>query len=174
MKRIVGLTLVMVFLLVEGAIIVVNSKAGESKPLAVVTARDRCPVCGMFVSKYPTWVAQIRLSDDRVEMFDGPKDMLAYYMSPKDFGAGDATVGDVVVRDYYSQEWIDGEQAFYVMGSDVYGPMGNEFVPFETMEAAKNFAKDHRGKRVLLFDEIDNELVQSIRKGHKMMGGMKK
>lgn len=149
-------------------------QASEKVALAEITGNERCPVCGMFVAKYPGWVAQIRLSDNRVEMFDGPKDMLVYYFSPKEYGAGEATVADIVVRDYYTQKWIDGRSALYVIGSDVYGPMGSEFVPFETREAAENFVKDHRGKQILSFTQLDDELVQSMRKGHKMMGGKKK
>jgi len=150
------------------------SQASETEALAEITGDERCPVCGMFVAKYPSWVAQIRLSDNRVEMFDGPKDMLVYYFSPKDYGAGGATVEEIVVRDYYTQKWIDGRSAMYVIGSDVYGPMGHEFVPFETMEAAESFVKDHRGKQILSFSQLNDELVQSMRKGHEMMGGMKK
>ncbi len=47
--------------------------------------RDRCPVCGMFVSKYPNWIAQIEFKDGSREFFDGPKDMFRYYLKrPED------------------------------------------------------------------------------------------
>jgi nitrous oxide reductase accessory protein NosL len=147
--------------------------AVESALFSSITEQDRCPVCGMFVAKYPDWVAQVKLSDGNVAMFDGPKDMLVYYFAPAEYGAGEAAVVDIVVKDYYSQKWIDGRLAFYVTGSDVYGPMGHEFVPFDTREAADNFIKDHHGKMIWALNEITPDLVQSMRKGHKMKGHMK-
>jgi len=40
---------------------------------------DKCPVCGMKVTPYPNWIAQIIFSDGSYAVFDGPKDMLKYY-----------------------------------------------------------------------------------------------
>ena len=158
-----GLTLVVVW----------NGPASGTLP-APVEADQRCPVCGMMVAKYPEWIAQIELADGTVLMFDGPKDMFAYYFAPEDYGGGEATVTAVAVRDYYKQQWLDGMAALYVVGSDVLGPMGHEFVPFASREAAENFLKDHHGKRILSFEQVDLNLVQSMRKGHKMKGHMEK
>lgn len=139
-------------------------------------AKDsRCPVCGMFVAKYPQWVTQLALSDGRVETFDGVKDMMAYFFSPQSFGAGpDVTVGEVRVKDYYSQTWIDGRTASYAVGSDVYGPMGHELIPFADRSHAENFLKDHKGREILLFPAITPQLIDSLRHGHKMMTHGKK
>lgn len=135
---------------------------------AVVTDHDRCAVCGMFVAKYPEWLAQITLSDGKVVMFDGPKDMLVFYFAPEEYGVEGAKVEHMHVKDYYSQQWLDGREAFYVTGSDVYGPMGEEFVPFHSREAAESFLKEHHGQAVLTLAGISPELVQAMRKGHKM------
>ncbi|MBU2538178.1 MAG: nitrous oxide reductase accessory protein NosL, partial [Proteobacteria bacterium] len=58
--------------------------------------------------------------------------------------------------------------ARYVVGSDVYGTMGHEFIPFTSAAAAENFRKDHKGTKVLRFEEITETLVQSMRHGQKM------
>lgn len=136
-----------------------------------VTGETRCPVCGMFVGKYQQWVSQIRLSDGSTAAFDGIKDMAAYYFSPQDFGAAKGTVAkDIAVRDYYNQTWTDGRRAFYVLGSDVHGPMGHELIPFSSREGAENFQKDHGGNKILSFTDITAELIETLRKGHKMKG----
>ncbi|HYG70620.1 MAG TPA: nitrous oxide reductase accessory protein NosL, partial [Anaeromyxobacteraceae bacterium] len=44
--------------------------------------RERCPVCGMFVAKYPEWLASLRLRDGTVAWFDGPKDLARYLRDP--------------------------------------------------------------------------------------------
>ena len=134
-----------------------------------ITAKSRCPVCGMFVAKYADWITQVRHTDGTVQFFDGVKDMLAYYFDPVAFGgAARESIQEIWVKDYYTLAWLDGRQAFYVTGSDTYGPMGHEFIPFSSPEAATAFLQDHHGKKVLSFDDITPALVESMRSGHKM------
>lgn len=113
----------------------------------------KCPVCGMFVSKYPRW-ATMAVVDGKRYYFDGVKDMLKFLKAKK----ADA----IRVQDYYTLEAVDGKKAYYVLGSDVFGPMGKELIPFKTKEAALKFMKEHRGKRVLSFDEIDEKVLKEL------------
>ena len=55
--------------------------------------------------------------------------------------------------------------AFDVIGSDVLGPMGHEFVPLASEEEAADFAKEHKGARVLRFDDISAELPVLLDQG---------
>ena len=133
-----------------------------------VDSKERCAVCGMMVAKYPQWVSQLHV-DEKVLWFDGVKDMMAYYFEPAQYGgSADAKINAAYVKDYYSQKWIDGMKAVYVTGSDVLGPMGHEFIPFESMDAAENFAKDHGSKMILPFKGITSEMVKKMKGGHKM------
>ena len=83
---------------------------------------EKCPVCGMFVAKYPDWVAAIAFSDGLTVFFDGVKDMLKYYFNMGKYAPGKTTadIQAIHVTDYYRLEPINGRQAFYVVGSDVY------------------------------------------------------
>lgn len=153
-------------MLALGMLVAVNARAAANLPVEV-EGHERCAVCGMMVAKYPEWIAQIALADGRVVMFDGVKDMLVFYFAPEEYG-GEAEVVEMMVREYYSQEWFDARGALYVVGSDVYGPMGEEFIPFASMEAAETFVRDHHGERILTLEDITPEVVQSMRKGHKM------
>ena len=138
-------------------------------PLEKIQPKARCPVCGMFVAKYPAWITQIHHKDGNIQVFDGVKDMMAYSFTPDQFGTySTESVGEIWVKDYYMLSWIDGRRAFYVIGSDVYGPMGHEFIPFFSKEAAESFMKDHHGKQLLSFEEITDALVESLRSGQKM------
>jgi nitrous oxide reductase accessory protein NosL len=48
-----------------------------------------------------------------------------------------------------------------VLGSDIYGPMGNELIPFKQESDAKTFNLDHRGTKVVRFrDIIEDEVYQ--------------
>jgi nitrous oxide reductase accessory protein NosL len=167
-----GLTILCSILVVFGLL---PRGAGAAQPDETGIDRNaRCPVCGMFVAKFPQWLVQLKLSDGRTETFDGVKDMMAYYHSPQSYGAAaGVVVREVRVKDYYRQEWIDGRQAVYVLGGDVYGPMGHDLIAFGERSGAENFMKDHKGRRILLFTEITPQLIESLRQGHTMMGHSK-
>lgn len=144
----------------------------SAQPATEVPHDARCSVCGMMVAKYPVWVT--RLTTPRGELFfDGVKDMMAYYHRPEMYGGtANESIRDIFVRDYYSQQWIDGKSAFFVTGSDILGPMGHEFIPFKELDAARSFEKDHKGKAIIAFDDITAEMVMKMKKGHmkkKMM-----
>jgi copper chaperone NosL len=126
--------------------------------------RDRCAVCGMFVAEYPSWVAAIELEHGRRLFFDGPKDMFRFLLEPETYARGEDVDRDDVERiwvtDYYTTRMIDATTAFYVVGSDVTGPMGPELVPMATREAAESFTADHGGDRVLAFAEVTSDAVK--------------
>lgn len=133
----------------------------------VVEENEKCPVCGMFVAKYPRWAAQIFFKHNEYEhkfSFDGVKDMMKFYFNPKKWGDYPVTkkiITKILVTDYYSQEGIDGTKAYYVIGSDVYGPMGHELIPFQKEEDAKIFKKDHSGTKIIQFKDIkENEVYK--------------
>lgn len=163
MMRLLFVSLLGLFL--AGSVITVAFCAPKEK----VGEKERCPVCGMFVAKYDAWISQIVHDNGDVFMFDGVKDMLAFYFEPEKYGAkAGISSGALWVKDYYSREWIDGRKCFYVIDSDVYGPMGHEFIPLSSIEAAENFKNDHHGKEILRFEEISLELVKAKRSGQTM------
>jgi nitrous oxide reductase accessory protein NosL len=42
---------------------------------------DKCPVCGMFVAKYPDFAGRIIFRDGAAAFFDGSKDLFKYYLN---------------------------------------------------------------------------------------------
>jgi copper chaperone NosL len=128
------------------------------------TPSDKCPVCGMFVAKYPDFVAEIGFKDGSYVVFDGTKDMFKYFLDMNKYerSRSHSDVKSVYVTNYYSLDIIDAYQAFYVMGSDVHGPMGNEFIPFDKDVQAQEFMRDHKGKSIVRFDEITREMIQKM------------
>lgn len=119
-------------------------------------------MCGMYVAKYPQWIASLRFADGTVVFFDGPKDMFRYLLDLETFkpGASAEQVAAVLVTDYYSTRPIDGRAASYVVGSDVMGPMGAELVPTADRSHAETLLKDHGGDRVVGFADVTAELVK--------------
>lgn len=125
----------------------------------VVSHDDKCPVCGMFPYKYPRWAAKAYYGE-KYFAFDGVKDMFKYIIKPEKYGGDSKAWADKIeVTDYYTQNAIDGRKAFYVVGSDVLGPMGNELIPFADESDAKAFKFDHKGTDILTFDEVKMPLI---------------
>jgi nitrous oxide reductase accessory protein NosL len=137
--------------------------APEATP---VGEKDKCPVCGMFVAKYPGFLAQIRFKDGGIAFFDGPKDFFTYYLALNKYNPK-KKISDIeaaFVTNYYTQSPINALTALYVVGSDITGPMGKELVPFKTAGEAADFKKDHKGTRLLLFNDVTAEVLKDLDK----------
>ena len=126
--------------------------------------KDKCPVCGMFVSKYPDWTATVTFQDGGMAWFDGAKDLFKFLADPGRFlpGRKAADVRAITVTDYYGVRTLDAKDAFFVVGSDVFGPMGKELVPFGKRAEAEEFLRDHRGKRILRFSEVNRAVLEGL------------
>lgn len=149
-----------VLILLTALLMPLPAAAGEFvKP----SDKDKCPVCGMFVAKYPDFVAEIVFKDGSRAVFDGAKDMLKYYFDLAKYNPSKKTadIDSIFVTDYYSMRAVDGIKALYVVGSNVYGPMGREFIPFEHEEDANEFMTDHAGKSLVRFTDLTPDLVRS-------------
>ena len=158
-----SIPLTFVFALVLTLILISKIHGGERKP-ADPTHRDKCPVCGMFVAKYSDFLAEVIFKDGSSAFFDGTKDMFRFYFNLKRYQPSRKLedIDSIYVTDYYSLTLIDGHQAFYVAGSDVYGPMGRELIPLEKEADAKEFMKDHQGKTLLRFRDVTMEVMKSL------------
>ena len=129
-----------------------------------VNQKDKCPVCGMFVAKYPDFLAQVQFRDGSTFHFDGAKDMFKFYLNASRYAPG-RKAADIVgafVTSYYDLAMVDGLTAYYVVGSDVYGPMGRELIPFAGESEAREFLKDHKGKRIVRFHEVTPAVIRPL------------
>jgi copper chaperone NosL len=137
---------------------------GADQKFVKPSPKDKCPVCGMFVAKYPDFIAQVIFRDGAVFHFDGVKDLMKFHFRLDRYSPGhkEADIAAIWVTDYYSLELIDGPQAWYVVGSDVYGPMGKELIPFSKESDARGFMKDHKGKSLLRFKDVSVELIRGL------------
>jgi copper chaperone NosL len=138
--------------------------ASERKGPPKVTDKDKCPVCGMFVAKYPDWTSSVLFKDGSVAFFDGPKDMFKYLFNLKRYNPSKKKedIEAVWVKDYYNLSFIKAGEAWFVLGSDVFGPMGHELIPMGKESEAKEFFKDHKGKRIIKFNEVSAEILTTL------------
>ena len=83
-------------------VLAIPATGAGQKPVTL-SAKDKCPVCGMFVAKYPDFSAQIIFRDGTYAVFDGVKDMLKYYSEIPRYAPGKkkADITAIYVTNYY-------------------------------------------------------------------------
>lgn len=110
----------------------------------------------MLVAKYPSWVAILEIETGPPRFFDGAKDLFKHLFEMRKPGRGRPAprIGRIWVTEFYGLTRVDARTAFYVVGSDVLGPMGHELVPLASREDAEEFLADHKGRHILRFDDV--------------------
>ena len=126
----------------------------------------RCLVRHLPVYKYPVWVAKVELSNGKEIYFSSPKSMFEFYFRPgKWYELGVKSEDDfkeILVTDFKTHKPVKAKGAFYVYGSNVTSPAGDDLVAFDSYAEAEAFAKKHNGKRVLGFREVNDALIRLL------------
>lgn len=120
--------------------------------LAIVAAackrEARCENCGMKLEPTSAWNAELIVAGT-TKRFDTPHCALT---------ARIGSTSTIRVQEFYERKWRDGTDVRFVSGSDVLGPMGEDFVPVDPARAPK-FIADHGGSAFAL-DEIPPKLLK--------------
>jgi copper chaperone NosL len=130
---------------------VLQGPAAEAARYAAraVPADARCPVCGMYPARFPTWAAQLALRDGSVRFFDSPREFFVF-LDRIARGAAPVAAADVAVAwvtDYGTGGWVQAGAAWYVQGSRVRGPMRSDALPaFAGKDAAAAFIASQGGQ----------------------------
>jgi copper chaperone NosL len=145
------------------ALYVAYQKSGGGGTSTIYVPKNaKCPVCGMFVAKYPRWAGEIVGQDGKKYYFDGVKDLMKFVFYTKNYIKKSIKIKTIKVSDYYTGNGIHGKNAYYVIGSNVTGPMGNELIPFSTKAGAETFKKDHHGKIIVKYSQITKKMVKAL------------
>lgn len=77
--------------------------------------------------------------DGHAHFFDGAKDLFKFLLDPARYAPGHRKedLAGIYVTDFYNLERIDARKAYFVVGSDVLGPMGHELVPLASKADAE-------------------------------------
>jgi nitrous oxide reductase accessory protein NosL len=130
------------------------------------TKKSECVVRHLKVYKNPKWAAKIELVNGKKIFFSSPKSMFEFYFRPGkwyDIGVkSESDFKDIIVTDYESMDIIDAKSAYYVFGSNVTSPAGDDLVAFETKADAQKFANKHNGKRVMKFSRVSDALIRLL------------
>jgi len=127
---------------------------------------SECLVRHIKVYKDPAWVAKIELENGKEIFFSSPKSMFEFYFRPgKWFEMGVKSEKDfknILVTDFSTMKAVKAKGAFYVYGSNVTSPAGDDLVAFDSYAEAEAFSKKHNGKRILGFREVSDALIRLL------------
>ena len=117
--------------------------------------------------KYPTWVAEIELADGKKILFSTPKGMFEFYLHPGGWYSqyhikSEKDFKKLYVTDFQTSKTINAKGAFFVYGTDVTSPAGDDLVPFDSYKAAQEFSKKHHGSRVFGFRDVSYGLIKFL------------
>lgn len=115
-------------------------------------ARPRCSACGMYADAAPRWAAGAENTQGEVVRFDAPR---CLFQQKARGGLREAWV-----TEYYSQARRDAANVTYVVGSDLIGPMGKDFVPVDAANVDR-FVREHGGRRIA-YASIDAAAVERL------------
>jgi nitrous oxide reductase accessory protein NosL len=140
------------------------SENGNPNP----TADDRCPMCAMRVADHPQWVGAIELKNGDTFYTCSVRCTLATSMNTETFlGVPKNEVSRVRVPQYLEKgKSLDAETAWYVVDSDVRGPMGLALLPAATQEEAGVIVTRHKG-RALPRSEVTMAVLKDLKQRSK-------
>ncbi len=116
------------------------------------------PIYGLKIDKYPKFEADVILKSGKKIRFCCVKSMLHFYYKPwhfPEYGVKDPSqIQKMVVRDYLDATTVDAKHAWYVFGSRVVGPHGDDLIPLATRTKAELFVKRFGGSKIMDFKEV--------------------
>lgn len=119
-----------------------------------------CANCGMRPAQYPTFRSQAQVQGEGRLHFCSTKCLI----KQKDSFAGKKSSAWVTVYPDGDTDFAEG--LYYVIGSDVMGPMGPEPLPFRKKQDAAEFTKQHGGT-ITTYTQLNPSLF-SGKMHHKM------
>ena len=130
---------------------------GSQKAASWQNQRD--PVYKLLLKKYPKFEAEMKLKNGKTLRFVSVKALMNFYYHPEKFpGYGVSPDGKEIaglyVHDYLDGEALPAEKAWYVFGSRLTGPHGDDLIPFGSKTRAELFVKRYGGTRIMDYKEL--------------------
>lgn len=131
----------------------IEKKRKKKGKIAEPNAETRCVVCGMYPARYPEHRCQISTKEGETQHFCSSQCMVSFLADPKEYVKKSITVKSVWVTVSHEQSYEYALGLYYLVGSQIMGPMGKEAIPYRSKAMAEKAAKDHGG-RVVRYKEL--------------------
>ena len=136
-----------------------RKKTGKIKEPA---EQDSCSVCGMPPAKFPKNNSQILTMDGSSVHFCSTQCMVEFNAHQSNYVKEPVKTKMAWVTLFSDGMYESAFGAYYVVGSNVDGPMGKEAIPFKFKKDAEDFVKENGGK-IVSFPDLTPELVKGTK-----------
>jgi len=133
------------------AIVLFGGCSSKPAPEPIHIGEDVCANCRMAIIE-PQFASEIILSSGEILKFD---DLDCLASRSKDTEG--SVIQNMLVQDYLTREWINGDKAVIVRGSKVQTPMGSGAVAFASREQADKFLAENSGQFVTLQEFLQQQ-----------------
>jgi copper chaperone NosL len=146
-----------------------SDKADQEQMLhkaVAMESADECHLCGMLITRFDGPKGEVfrKETGEQVFKFCSTRDMFSYYLDPEN----KRNVAQMMVHDMSKMPWgsegiddkyfIDAKTAWYVIGSEKTGAMGDTLASFSKQNDAQAFATEFGGK-VISFADINYDTL---------------
>ncbi len=128
---------------------------GEDEASAQRATTGRCALCGMRVTRGSAFASGAVEANGQEVLFDSVKCMFRWLGQHTD-------ARDPWTTEHLSRSEHPARDLFYVMGSDIDGPMGADLVPVDTREHAEQIRTSHHGTQILAFSEVTSDVLDEL------------
>jgi len=136
----------------------IDKKRKETGKIKEPTEKDACTVCGMYPASFPNHNCQIWTMHGSTLHFCSTQCMVNFNADPAKYVKEPAKTKMAWVTLFSDGMYESAVGAYYVVGSQVNGPMGKEALPFKFKNNAEDFVKNNGGK-IVSFQQLTPELV---------------
>lgn len=140
-------------------VMVGQKRIKDGKIVEPVDNKDQCPVCQMYPARYPKNRCQLIDKEKAIHHFCSTQCLFQFLKDPKPFVSKDVSPMMIWVTDYPSGSWISAKTAYFLVGSRVQGPMGQEALAFDKNAEALSLSRQESGD-VLMFKEVSFEKIK--------------
>ena len=120
---------------------------------------SRDPVYMLDISKYPKFATKMVLKNGKTIPFVSVKSMMNFFYHPEKYpGYGVSPDGRQIdkmfVKDYLNGKEIPIESAWFVFGSRLVGPHGDDLIPLSSKTKAELFVQKYDGTKIMSYNEM--------------------
>ena len=136
----------------------------------VASTDERDLMCEMQPYKNPRWMSEIELTNGKKLHFVSVKCMMLFYYkndkwddlelkAPKEKFEH---IKELRIQDYNTLKIVDAKKAYYVYGSHIMSPKGDDLVPFKYEKDAQNYIKENGGNKILTWKQFKLNLFDLL------------
>jgi len=123
------------------------------------------PVYLLPLKKYEKWLCEAELKNGKKIQFVSVKSLMQTYFHQDYFLRHhliSAPIKTLYVQGYMSGKRVDATKAFYLFGSRLTGPHGDDLIPFASEQNAKLFMMKYGGTKILPYTKITKGLIRYL------------